>query len=102
MVETLTVTDAGTAAKTGFLQEIENVVLLVNGPELWEPAVGTDCGNAPPPEHALAFCDDQVRVTALPESIAVASAVIVAVGAFHAVTVTLADAEPPIPEHMIV
>lgn len=100
MVDTATVTDAVLAAKTGFVHEIEKVVVFVRAEVVWDPAVARVPDNAPPPVHVVVFCEDQLRETELPDRMAVESAVRVAVGAFHAVTFTLADAEPPAPEHV--
>jgi hypothetical protein len=101
VVETLTVTDAVNAVKTGFEHETEKTVVVVSDAEILEPDVGSDPDSASPPLHVFAFCDDHVSDTVLFARIFAESAEIIAVGAFHAVTVTFPGVEPPAPEHEI-
>jgi len=70
----------------------------VSAPEDCEPLSALLPGQAPEPEHVVAFFADQVSIVAAPELTVLGLAVSVIEGA-EAETVTMADcvAEPPVP-----
>ena len=101
-METLTVTADLNAGNTGFEQETENTAEAVRDAEFIVPAVARGPDSVSPPVQDVAFCDDHISDTVLFARILIESAEIVAVGAFHAVTVTAGDEpEPPCPVQLM-
>jgi hypothetical protein len=95
--ETVTVTEAFTAANTGFVQATENTVVAVRVGEVVVPEVASDPERPSAPVHAVALVDDQLSVTVLLGRRLVVSAEIAGCGALQAVTLVLAFADPPPP-----
>jgi hypothetical protein len=98
--ETVTVTEAFTAANTGFVQARENTVVAARFGEVMLPEVASEPERPSAPVHAVAWVDDQVSVTVLFGRRLAVSAEIIGAGALHAVTLALAFAEPPPPVHV--
>jgi hypothetical protein len=98
----VTVTEALAAANTGFEQESEKTVVCASEADCCVPEVASEPDSAPPPVHALAFCDDQLSAMVLFGRITVVSAVIVEVGAPQAATETVPVPVPPAPVQLSV
>jgi hypothetical protein len=101
VTETFTVTEALTAEYTGFEQDTENTVVEVSVGDNRFPDVASEPDRASAPVHAFAFWDDHVSVTWLFVRMRVASAEMLGVGAFQAVTVAVPEPDPPPPVHVI-